>query len=235
MEGMRTGKFSLLHSEARPRKTVGYVAKRIYRLWPVKLAMLCMALCLLASCGGGNVIGPVAEESALEFLRQGWNAYKLGNYTDAITKFDMAKKLDPNLGEAFNGLGWAYFGQLNLPLAESNFVISNSIDSTKVDPMVGSVFVSYERNKYQDALSWSNRLFAADSAKFLGGNIRYVFQYNSRADAWQVHKLVALCHYYLGDFVKAYDHVRLYLNPALELNTEVPGFAQQLLEEIKNL
>lgn len=235
MEGMKTGRLSLLRSEVRAQDAAGYVAQRISRRWPGTFAMFCIALCLLASCGGGNVIDPVTEESALEFMRQGWASYKLGNYTEAISRFDMAKKLDPNLGEAFNGLGWAYFAQLNLPVAESNFIISNSLDSTKIDPMVGSIFVSYERNKYQEALSWSNRLFAADSAGFLGGDTRYVFQYNSKATASQVHKLVALCHYYLGDFVEAYDHVRLYLNPVLELNPDTPGFAQQLLEEIKKL
>ncbi len=197
--------------------------------------LIFLFLVLLYSCGGGNVTDPVIEESALEFVRQGWAAYKLGNYVEAITKFDMAKKLDPNLADAYNGLGWTYFGQLNLPPAESNFVLSYSLDSTKIDPMVGNVFVSYERNKYAQALTWSGRIFDADSTNFLGQSTRYVFQHNAKANASQVHKVVALCHYYLGDFEESYDHVRLYLNPALSLDPDAPGFPQQLLEEIKGL
>lgn len=199
----------------------------------VMAAMLLLAL--LQSCGGGNVSGPITEQSAQEFIRQGWAAYGRGAYQEAITKFDMAKKLEPGLSDAFNGLGWSYFGQLNLPPAESNFVISYSMDSTRLDPMVGNVFVLFERNKYSDALTWSNRLFAADSAKFLGQDTRYVFTHNSKANAPQLHKVVALCYYYLGRFEDSYDHVRLYLNPALNLEPEAPGFAQLLLKEIKSL
>ena len=187
------------------------------------------------SCGGGNVNEPIIQESALEFIREGWVKYELNDLDGAKDSFNKAVKLDPNLWESYSGLGWTEFGLLNLPGAGRDFVVANALDSLKIDPIVGHVFVSFERNRYTEALSWANKAFAADSAQFLSEDAQYKFIHNGKVHGRQIHKMVALSHYYLGNFTKSYDHIRLYLSPGLDFDINSPGFPQRILEELKKL
>lgn len=190
----------------------------------------------LFSCGGGNINQPVIQESAQEFVRQGWKSYEEGDYDTALSKFGRAKKLDPNFAEAYSGLGWTNFGIQDLTSAGQSFIQANSLDSLSIDPIIGSVFVEFERNMYQNAITWAKKAFARDSVKFGGKTTqRYVFKHNSRANYTQVHKIVALSYYYLGEFEQSYNHIRQYLNPTLQLDPESLAFPRQLLEELHKI
>lgn len=186
--------------------------------------------------GGGDINQPVIKESAQEFVRLGWKAYEAGDYDTALSKFGQAKKLDPNFGEAYSGLGWTNFGIQELTSASQSFIQANLLDSLNIDPIIGNVFVEFEQNNYQNAITWANRAFARDSVKFSGKTTqRYVFKHNSRANYTQVHKIVALGYYYLGEFEKSYNHIKQYLNPSLQLDPKSLAFPRQLLEELHKI
>jgi tetratricopeptide (TPR) repeat protein len=188
---------------------------------------------ILFSCGGGNINQPVIQESAQEFVRLGWKAYEAGDYDTALSKFGSARKLDPNFGEAYSGLGWTNFGIQELTSASQSFVQANLLDSLSIDPIIGNIFVEFERNNYQNAITWAKRAIVRDSVKFGGkATQRYVFKHNTRANATQVHKIVALSYYYMGEFEKSYNHLKQFLNPALQLDPTSLIFPRQLLEEL---
>src|SRR5690606_1304203 len=48
-------------------------------------------------------------ESALEFNKQGEEAYRSGSYSEAISLYRKAIEHDANLGQAYSNLGLAYY------------------------------------------------------------------------------------------------------------------------------
>ncbi len=86
-----------------------------------RLRWLSLALFLLGGCT--RIFDPAFVEDLLyrQYVRDGWEAFALKEYSYAIERFSRAAAKDSLRGDAYAGLGWSYFMLENFDAADFNF------------------------------------------------------------------------------------------------------------------
>ncbi len=181
----------------------------------------------------------LTETTAAELTDDGWNLYKEGKYAEAISKFDQAKKRDPNYPDCYNGIGWTEFSLHNISRANENFNHALNLDSTLINVNVGSAITLFENNQYIESLNSINRAITEDSTMFdmsgLPGIAEFAFEHDPQVTSKEVRIFMALDYYYLGNFSECYLILKKYLNPQLLLNENSPAFIENLYRELEKL
>ncbi len=194
---------------------------------------------LLSSCGGTNkVVDPPTptDTNPLQKIADGWVQYELNNFESAIVLFNEARVLDRTLIDAYNGLGWSYFKDHNLPLSATNFEKVIEDDSTHIDGLVGYALTTFERNEYTLTISTINTLTTVDSLSFnREGFDEYNFQHDNSITSEDIRIILALSYYYSGLFNDAYQQLNIYLDPTTKLDPESATFKSDLLRALKDL
>ena len=195
---------------------------------------MCLFLTVvLLSCGGDNITGPSAG-SADKLLKDGWGLYEIGQYNEALSKFSSAIKLNPSLGDAYNGLGWTHFALHNISQSATQFKNAYEKSSNNIDILVGYTLLSYESNNYSTSngsLKWGQQAVEIDSASFDMDGMDYIFSHNSKVTALEFRKIMALSYYYNGEFEDSYVEMVKYLKGD-SLNTASALFPSELLKEL---
>jgi tetratricopeptide (TPR) repeat protein len=147
-------------------------------------------LIVFFGCGGDGDGGGGPTKTAASLTAEGWALFELGQYENAIDKFDEALTLDAAYADAYNGLGWsnAKLDQLAESISSFNQCISHGM--TTADPYAGeaAVYRDYD-DRFSDAISAANTAFSKDR--------RYVFSHDTSFD-WKDLMLI-LAHSHFGN------------------------------------
>jgi Tfp pilus assembly protein PilF len=166
---------------------------------------------LLTQIGCSNDVGTGAA-TALNRTGQGWQAYKSGDYTQALLNFERALSIDPEFADAHNGVGWSHLSlSLTLPLAQEAFQNAIRFDASNADAWVGLANVLYLR--YKDSSDFNAAIRAIDNA--LQADAQYLYRHDYHSNA-ELYALKAACYIYLGETQLA----RQEIDKALQIDTE---------------
>src|SRR5690606_10332738 len=69
-----------------------------------------LALFALTGCSERERLRATEPTDAPGFLQRGWSSFTSGNLAGALSDFDQAIALDPDLADAYVGQGWARLG-----------------------------------------------------------------------------------------------------------------------------
>ena len=168
-----------------------------------KILMLAFAAILIAGMlvmvGCEDSVEDVPRTEA-EWVALGWTQWGLGNYSDAHTNFDNAKKLDDSYAPAYCGNGWTFLREQNNDDAYSE--LSDGIlfgggladtDNTKRALFVGSSASLLAVDNYTESAS-VGRLYAA-----IDPNHNFVHPSDSHITAFDAYLILALDYYGLGN------------------------------------
>lgn len=145
-----------------------------------KIMGAALALIALAGCSDRERLQPTDPTDAPGFLQRGWSSFTGGNLTGALSDFDQAIALDPDLGDAYVGQGWARLGLATdgaaMLAAVSSFDQANAHGETGPDVDAG-------RAAARLGAGGSN-LGAADTAAqaALAQNANFVFEHKTSFD-----------------------------------------------------
>ncbi len=147
-------------------------------------------------------------EAARAQQTNGWLAYNQKDFSAALLSFERAVNLNPDLADAYNGLGWSHLSMSRVSVvnpqivakAKESFEDAIRIDPSNADAWVGLSNTLFLRrggdSDFQAALLALENAFDANHQFF------FRHDYQSAAD---LHALKAACYYYLGkrDLAKA--------------------------------
>jgi hypothetical protein len=111
------------------------------RQWTSRCLGIAGLAFVLVGCSDRERIQPTNPVDAPGFTQRGWTSFTNGNLDDALSDFDQAIALDPNLGEAHVGQGWARLGlatnTADMLAAVSSFDQANTHGETGPDVDAG--------------------------------------------------------------------------------------------------
>ena len=209
---------------------------------------LLLGSCWLGGCGmmwgGGGATGPSGDVQIL--IEEGWNAYEVGDYMAAISKFNRVIAIDDRNAEAYNALGWCYFALRMLESAKLNFMTAKEITPTYIDPYVGLAGVHLADNNYTSGASYAEQAIALEPASFdfrpADPASNYQFSHNPDINAFGLRLVLAESFYYMGNFSRlqspdpnnAQSQIDI-VDPDNGLNPTDSDYPQQLLRNIEQL
>lgn len=157
-------------------------------LWPVMLSVS-----LMVACGGGG-----DGDTSTELLNSGWTKFEAGDYSGALSDFNAAISENPDLGEAYTGLGWCNLNLDQLSAALTNFGLALSNGETN-DANAGKAFGDLNLGAYGDATD------DVDAVVTITGNsaTSYVFSHASGINQDDLLWIKARAHFLLGEYSDA--------------------------------
>jgi tetratricopeptide (TPR) repeat protein len=138
--------------------------------------------------------------SAEELVSQGWKEYVAGNYKDAIGKYQEALAENPDVLDAYNGIGWAMARSGQVRDSIDSFRKAIEKDSLNADAHAGLAGVYFASNDYERAIA------SAKSALLL--NPQYISHHDD-INSYDVHVLMAECYYISGNYSEALGQISL--------------------------
>lgn len=184
-----------------------YIMPSIYIIPAIFISVF--TLLTLIGCSGDS---ETATTSALNHTEQGWQAYRSGDYTQALLNFERALNTDPEFADAHNGVGWSHLSlSLTLSLAQEAFQNAIRYDTSNADAWVGLANVLYLR--YKDTSDFNAAVRAIDNA--LRGDEKYLYRHDYYSNV-ELYALKAACYFYLGETQLA----RKEIDKAVQIDTE---------------
>jgi len=184
---------------------------------------------LLMAAGCGEDEGPSGPKTtARDEVAQGWKYFADANYQAALEAFTRAIQLDVAHSDAHNGAGWSSGkipGLLNQ--ASDHFTRSYSLDTTRYDALGGWSFVLYQQQEWVATIAKSDSLLRR----------RPVWQFlrQPSIDFHDVWLIVASSNCHLGNYERALEIIRIYLNPPFDADATTPAGRREILDEIERL
>jgi tetratricopeptide (TPR) repeat protein len=189
----------------------------------ILLIMIALIFCGCPS-SDSNVEPPAATYDDL--VSDGWSEFTSQNYTVAIEKFDAAKSMEPDIFEAYNGLGWTYFKDDQL----ANSIIEFSSGSQKVgstaDIEAGWAFVLNADKKYAASNIKIDTALTSDS--------NWIFSHGLGLNKNDLIVLKAENFFLLGSFAVSLSAIQE-LNPSFVANILTSEGRADLALEIERL
>ncbi len=93
--------------------------KSMQKIRFASMAIIAVLTAFIAIGCGGDGSGP--QKSAEEHTEEGWEAFTLSDYSDALADFEEAITKDAEYAEAYLGAGWANFQLKNMTEARDHF------------------------------------------------------------------------------------------------------------------
>lgn len=180
----------------------------------------------ISGCGKEKSTAPTTPPTDL--ITQGWEEFERGSYQSAYDLFRRAVNADPNLSDAYNGLGWSA-GHIEGKIGEAreHFSRAFSLDSLHYDALGGWTFALYQTEEYSSAIERGGQL--------LNRKPRWRFLHNPTLDFNDIRLIQAFSWVHLGNFEEAYRVVRNYLNPDFDTDISSPSGKRELLDELERL
>ena len=181
--------------------------------------LTCLILVSLFRCGTDREF---ESKQAEQNLAKGWEAYHQQSFAESLLNFERSIHLDPDLSDAYNGLGWSHLSILktaeipppSLDLALMAFEQAIRSDKKNADAWIGLANTLFLRRK--SAIDFESAILALDSGLTADSSRLYRHDYQSASD---VYTLKVLCHLYLGQT----DQARQWLEKAASVSTAVPA------------
>lgn len=179
----------------------------------------------ISSPDDANIL-PIADQYSVR-IAEGWTAYELRHYQDAIVAFNKASDLDPLRPDSYLGLGWscAMVDQIENSLYNLDLAVAKGPDIP--DGYAARAFVYLAKNNYGSAV------LDADSAISMGGE-DYVFSQIPEVNTVNLHLLMAECYYAIGKYSDSQMQINI-LKPNNKLDPNSSNYKQDLLLEIEAL
>ncbi|RKU13244.1 hypothetical protein C6501_09615 [Candidatus Poribacteria bacterium] len=192
-------------------------------IWTIPATFIfVLSLLMLGGCSND---AETDAATTLSHTQQGWHAYKLGDYTQALLSFERALNIDPEFADAHNGVGWSHLSlSLTLPLVQEAFQNALRYDASNADAWVGLANVLYLR--YKDSSDFTDAIRAIDNALQADAQYLYRHDYDSNAE---LYALKAACYLYLGESQLAKQEVDKTLKIDAENKTAI--VLQNMLNE----
>ena len=181
--------------------------------------LTCLVLVSLSGCGADREFeSDLAEQN----LAKGWEAYQQQSFAESLLNFERSINLDPDLSDAYNGLGWSHLSILqtaeippqSLNLALMAFEQAIRSDKKNADAWLGLANTLFLRRK--SATDFESAILALDSGLAADSSRLYRHDYQSISD---VYTLKALCYLYLGQT----DQASQWLEKVAVVSTAVPA------------
>jgi tetratricopeptide (TPR) repeat protein len=155
--------------------------------------------------GAGNESDPSPEATAtpnneVSLTAQGWTAWELGDYENAMLLFNDALNFDTSYPDAYNGMGWTSLRQGDLQTAGTRFETAITNGLTTQDAYAGGLAV------YRD-VTGKLPLAMTYGVTLLNNDPLYVFSHDTTIDADVVRLMLAQVFFRLGEsfFTDAQD------------------------------
>ena len=178
------------------------------------IPLLCLSL--LLGCAEDAEFDRAAAENR---QAEGWDAYQIGNFPQALLSFERAINLDPTLADAHNGLGWSRLSTSRVSLinpqiieeTQASFEEAVLLDASNADAWIGLANTLFLRRSASSDFQAALRSIA----NALNGDHSTLFRHDYRSAA-DLHTLKATCYYYLGES----DLARSSIGAALSVNPD---------------
>jgi hypothetical protein len=147
-------------------------------------------------------------------LEEAWNYFQIGQFDEAIDFFTSAIALNPQLADAYHGLGWCYGNTGSLTSAVTNFRSALSYDSQLIDAHAGLAFVYSALEDYDNVV--------VEALIVIGADAYYVFQHDTAVTIADIRLLLAQSYFFTQQYSEAQAQVDL-LNPSNGLDPGDPN------------
>ncbi len=155
--------------------------------------------------GAGNESDPSPEVTAtpnneVSLTAQGWSAWELGDYENAMLLFNDALNFDTSYPDAYNGMGWTSLRQGEFETAGTRFETAIANRLTTQDAYAGGLAVNRDlTGKLAEAMSYGVTLLNNDPL--------YVFSHDTSIDSDVIRLMLAQVFFRLGEsfFTNAQD------------------------------
>ena len=186
------------------------------------LAFTFLTSLVLGSLSGCGADREFESDLAEQNLAKGWEAYQQQSFAESLLNFERSINLDPDLSDAYNGLGWSHLSILqtaeippqSLNLALMAFEQAIRSDKKNADAWLGLANTLFLRRK--SATDFESAILALDSGLAADSSRLYRHDYQSISD---VYTLKALCYLYLGQT----DQASQWLEKVAVVSTAVPA------------
>ncbi len=230
-----------LHVNSQIKRTVIYFLIAVIFL--SRLIFLSWLIFGVFGCGRGydNPFDPLTLSHEVVYVKEGWNAYRIGNMDIAIEKFESALKSNDNSAEAYNGLGWSFLKKQDLPEAINAFSSAIDIDPTMVETHIGLAGVYFAADKYESAIQYATSALALASevGQSLGrsgeeAKQAFISEHDPLITIRSVRLILAMSYFQISEYEKALEQVD-WLNPNHAVDPEKESYIEDLLREIESL
>jgi tetratricopeptide (TPR) repeat protein len=175
-----------------------------------EILLIFLSLLLIVACGKKTTPTEPTPSPKEDYLKEGWQAYENGNFEQAIANFEKALKDNPQLQEAYNGLGWSYMKLNKIDKAITAFDeakrFTQENDTSYVSIHVGRGGAYYIKGDIEEA---KNSLQKAASILEKDEKV-WRFEHDKDITEARVYAQLALCYYKLQDT----ENAKTYANKA---------------------
>lgn len=193
-------------------------------LQPLLLLLLITGSLGLSGCDDDD--DQSVQLTASDYLDQGWELFKIYDYSGAFSSFQSSFSLDGNLSDAFNGAGWSAGRNGERDVAESNFNRCLGIEATHFDALSGLAFTLYQLGRWEESLEKADTLLTKKPG--------WRFRRETTLDFNDVQLMRAAANYNLGRYSASSLIVKI-LNNSFEPDTLTISGQRELLAEIERL
>lgn len=157
------------------------------------LMFIVFAVSLLAGCGGGG--------SDPDYVAEGWDAFTIGNLSNAHDQFSTAYLKNPENSEAAHGFAWTLLKLDSLDRSLFFFETANALSaSDDPDILAGWSFALNASKNYNESNMKSDLALSA--------NPSWQFTYGFGLDAIDLHLVQAENYFALGNFSSSLTAVK---------------------------
>lgn len=173
-----------------------------------------------------NPFDPHHSSRQAVYVKEGWQAYRIGELKKAKDAFVSALSLNDKYAEAYNGLGWCELRLGNLSEASEAFSSAIENEPTMLDAYAGLAGTSLAAGEYKSAVE--------HAALVLNSTPRYINSHDVSITYYQLRLILAEGYFHKGEYNKALQQVTL-LNPDHKVVPENKSYLEDLALEIEAL
>ena len=162
---------------------------------------------IIIGCEGEKITGS-------EMAADAWELFGHGEIDDAKDMFQKAIDKDSDLADAYNGIGWCWLKQNDLPRAKESFDSAISKNPNLVDSFVGRAAVKRDLPDFNGAIQDARIALELDE--------EYSFDHDHEIDYRDVRIILAQSYFALNDYSYAQEQVNL-LDPENGLDPNNPN------------
>ncbi|MGD9487254.1 MAG: tetratricopeptide repeat protein [Calditrichaceae bacterium] len=198
----------------------------LYNLWLILIFSIAFVGCSSDSTSNKDDGTTISDASV-----SGWNAFKAGNYQEAIGYFDTALSDNPNEFAAHLGLAWSYSKLGEIATAYDYFDSADDLNISSNDLYAGMAFAELVLGLYDNSI--------VHASMAISNEANWSFTYNSPSIGIDLdYKDLQLCmaqdYFWLGDFDGSLTEVQK-LNASFNADVSTSDGQQALHEEIMRL
>jgi tetratricopeptide (TPR) repeat protein len=168
------------------------------------LAILTLSFLFIVACS--KIVIP-EQPSQVEWTKDGWDHWKLGEYEDAEVSFNNALDIDSTYSDAYNGLGWTYIRMQKFTSSIDNFNTVKMLESgTQVayEAFTGAAISFFMTDDFTNSIASAKMVTNMDPDNEL---YPFVFYRDGSISLFDVWLLLALDYFNTVDMANCIDAI----------------------------